>query len=119
MSRNQRLGFLGVAAVIAVVAVVVVLIVGGGSDSSTSSGEVPTLKTGKVTKMEFKQGDTVRFKVVSDKAQEVHVHGYNLMKDTVPGKPIEFSFKGTINGIFVVEFEESGEQIGELRVDPK
>ena len=77
------------------------------------------LQAGKVTKMEFTEGDTIRFQVESDEAQEVHVHGYDLMKDTVPGKPITFSFKATITGIFEVEFEESGEQIGELRVDPK
>jgi heme/copper-type cytochrome/quinol oxidase subunit 2 len=146
MSRNQRLGFLAIAAVIAVVAVIV--LAGGGSDdkgtnakatatptatateTATEAGtETPTptptakplprLVAGKVTKMEFEQGDTVRFQVASDEAQEVHVHGYDLMKDTVPGKPITFSFKASITGIFEVEFEESGEQIGELRVDPK
>jgi hypothetical protein len=144
MSRNQRLGFLALAAVIAVVAVIV--LVGGGSDDNGSNAKatatatatatetatqagtetptptakpVPVLRAGKVTKLEFEQGDTIRFQVVSDKAQEVHVHGYDLMKDTVPGKPITFSFKGSITGIFVVEFEETGEQIGELRVDPK
>ena len=152
MSRNQRLGFLGVAALIAVVAVIV--LASGGSDDGDSgsnanatatptaaetatptetAGETPTetptptptpkplpvLRAGKVTKMEFTGGQTIRFQVVSDEAQEVHVHGYNLMKDTVPGKPITFSFKASITGIFEVEFEESGEQIGELRVDPK
>jgi FtsP/CotA-like multicopper oxidase with cupredoxin domain len=145
MSRNQRLGFLAIAAVIAVVAVIV--LVGGGSDDEGTNAKatatptatatetateaatetptptatakpLPLLKAGKVTKLEFKQGDTIRFQVASDEAQEVHVHGYDLMKDTVPGKPITFSFKASITGIFVVEFEESGEQIGELRVDP-
>jgi FtsP/CotA-like multicopper oxidase with cupredoxin domain len=146
MSRNQRLGFLAIAAVIAVVAVIV--LAGGGSgdngsnakatatptatatETATEAGTetptptptakpLPVLRAGKVTKLEFKEGDTIRFQVASDKAQEVHVHGYDLMKDTVPGKPITFSFKASITGIFVVEFEETGEQIGELRVDPK
>ena len=49
----------------------------------------------------------------SDEAQEVDVDGYDLMKDTVPGKPTTFSFKASITGIFEVEFEESGQQIGE------
>ena len=52
-------------------------------------------------------------------AQEVHVHGYDMLKEIVPGKTITFSFKASITGIFEIEFEKSGEQIGELRVDPK
>ena len=151
MSRNQRLGFLGIAAVIAVVAVIV--LTSGSDDSGTQASQetatptatetatatetgtatptptptptpkpkpkIPVLSTGQVKELEFTEGETIRFAVRSDTAQEVHVHGYDLLKETVPGKPITFSFKATITGIFEVEFEESGEHIGELRVDPK
>ena len=47
------------------------------------------------------------------------MHGYDLMKDVEPGETITMSFKATITGIFEIEFEDAGEQIGELRVDPK
>jgi hypothetical protein len=143
VSRNQRLSFLGIAAVIAVIAIVV-LAGGGGDDkpaqtatparateSATATGTataaatatpkpaVPVLRAGQVKRIEVKEGDTVRFAVRSDGAEEVHVHGYDLKKDIEPGKPVTFSFKATITGIFEVEFEHSGEQIAELRVEPK
>jgi heme/copper-type cytochrome/quinol oxidase subunit 2 len=78
----------------------------------------PLLTGGKVTKLEAKQGDTVRFRVRSAEAEEVHVHGYDISKDLEPGKTETMSFKATITGIFEIEFEHAGEQIAELRVDP-
>jgi hypothetical protein len=117
VSRSQRLAFLAVAVVIAVVAVIVL---SGGKDDSgqdATSGDV-VLEAGSVKKITAKEGQTIRFSVRSDKTQEVHVHGYNLMKDAAPGKPAEFSFKATITGRFEIEFEESSTQIGELTVNP-
>jgi hypothetical protein len=74
--------------------------------------------SGKVTKLRFTQGDTVRFRVRSDVADHVHVHGYDLMKDVEPGKTITFSFPAEITGIFEIELEDRGEEIAQLRVDP-
>lgn len=146
MSRAQRFTFLGVAAVIAVLAVV---LIGGDKDESdtpTTSQTTPTptpdepdpddtptptptatptpeppplLEGGKVTKLRFTEGDTVTFRVVSDVPEEVHVHGYDIAKDLEPGKVATMSFKGDITGIFEIEYEHAGEQIGQLRVDPK
>jgi hypothetical protein len=97
-----------------------------GSEASPEPTETPekpappTLVAGKVTKMRFTEGELVRFRVKSDDvADEVHVHGYDLMKDIEPGQTISFQFPATITGIFEVEFEDAGEQIGQLRVDPK
>jgi len=118
VSRTQRLVFLGVAVVIAVVAIIV-LAGRGGDEGGTTTANV-TLKAGSVQKIEAKEGDTVSFQVESpDKTQEVHVHGYNLMQDAGPGKPAKFSFKANITGRFEIEFEEAGQQIGELTVNPK
>ena len=61
----------------------------------------------------------MRFRVHSDVPEEVHVHGYDIPKDIEAGQTITVSFKATITGIFEIEFEHSGEQIAELRVDPK
>ena len=54
----------------------------------------------------------------SDVDEEVHVHGYDIAKDHRRGKTITMSFKATIPGIFEIEFEHAGEQIGELKVEP-
>jgi FtsP/CotA-like multicopper oxidase with cupredoxin domain len=147
MSRAQRFTFLGIAAVIAVLAVI--LIGGGEDESetpTTTSQTTPTptpdepdpddtptptptatptpeppplLEGGEVTKLRFTEGDTVRFRVVSDVPEEVHVHGYDIAKDLEPGKVVTMSFKGDITGIFEIEYEHAGEQIGQLRVDPE
>jgi hypothetical protein len=55
---------------------------------------------------------------VSDTADEIHVHGYDLMKDVTKGGTIAFSFKGKIDGVFEVELEKRGQQIAELEVKP-
>ena len=84
----------------------------------TPKPKPPLLKGGKVTRLEFKEGDTVKFRVVSPVAEEVHIHGYNIAKDLEPNKEITVTFKATIEGIFEIEYEHAGEQIGELRVEP-
>ncbi len=56
--------------------------------------------------------------VRSDVADEVHVHGYDLMKDVAPGAPAVISFKATIPGRFEAELEQRGLQIAELTVKP-
>jgi len=149
MSRSQRFTFLGIAAAIAVVAVVVILAAGGddedtGTPSSATQTATPTptqdeaspqetetptptptaepvplLKAGKVTRLEFKEGDTIKFRVTSEEDEEVHVHGYDIARDIGAGETISMSFKATIEGIFEIEFEHAKEQIGELRVEPK
>jgi hypothetical protein len=146
VSRAQRLTFLAIAAAIAVVAVIVLVLAGGDGEETAGSGaqatatatateapgatatatatatakpEPPLVTTdGEITKLRFKQGDTVEFRVRSDVADEVHVHGYDLMKDVEPGQTITFSFPADIPGIFEIELEGAGRQIAQLRVDP-
>src|SRR5688572_13882850 len=48
---------------------------------------IPTLVPGVVRELEAEQGETVRFRVVSPRPDEVHVHGYDLLKDVGPGDP--------------------------------
>ena len=137
MSRAQRLTFLAIAAVIAVAAVIVLAVAGGDDEQEATSAqgtatatpgatatptpkpESPLLAPGEVAKLRFQQGDTVRFRVRSDVADHVHVHGYDLMKDVEPGKTTAFSFPADITGIFEIELEDAGEQIAQLRVDPR
>jgi hypothetical protein len=124
MSRTQRLTYFGIAALVAVVAVVVILVAGGGSDSGGSDNAAttgaPLLTQDKgVTKLRYTKGDQVRFRVRTKDADEVHVHGYNIEKETQPGKTLTISFKATINGIFEIELHHTDAQIGQLTVNPK
>jgi hypothetical protein len=108
---------------------------GGGSDddarSETGTTETqpaaPAVRTvrvvngqpqGGVRRLEYKKGDRIRFKVESDVADEIHVHGYDLMKDVTAGGSASFSFTATIEGRFEIELEDAGTQIAELEVDP-
>jgi hypothetical protein len=98
-----------------------------GTATSTQPAAPPAPRTvrvvgakpqGGVQKLSFDKGDQIRFRVVSDTADEIHVHGYDLMKDVPAGGSVSFSFKGSIDGRFVVELENHGEQIAELDVQP-
>jgi FtsP/CotA-like multicopper oxidase with cupredoxin domain len=148
MSRAQRFTFLAIAVVIAVIAVILLSSAGGGDDevaatptaaptataeagtdatatpqetpeaTPTPKPQPPLIGPGKVTELEFKEGDQIVFLARADGPEEVHVHGYDIAKD-VDTEPVRFSFPATITGIFEIELENSGEQIAELRVDPK
>jgi hypothetical protein len=97
---------------------------GEGGATTTAKPATPTVHVvdakpqGGVQKLNFNKGDQIRFTVVSDTADEIHVHGYDLMKDVTKGGSVTFDFKGSIDGRFVVELEDHGEQIAELDVQP-
>ena len=148
MSRSQRLTFLGLAALVAIVAVVILVVAGGSGDSTdeqaaaptatatatpeaqqASPGETPTatpttdpgplLTAAKEQEIDATEGDTVRFRVKADEAEEVHVHGYNIEKEIPAGETVAISFKATITGIFEIEFHHSGATLARLKVEPK
>jgi hypothetical protein len=61
-------------------------------------------------------GSPVRIEVTADVADEVHVHGYDLMVDTVPGQPVTVEFTADIPGVFEVELEGSKLPLTRLQV---
>jgi hypothetical protein len=73
---------------------------------------------GGVQKLEYNAGDQIAFRVESDVADEIHVHGYDLMEDVEAGGSVDFSFPAEIEGIFEVELEGRKEQIAEIQVNP-
>ena len=64
------------------------------------------------------QGRTVVVTVTSDVADEVHVHGYDLMADVAPDAPATIRFTADAPGRFEIELENTGVQIAELEVRP-
>jgi plastocyanin len=95
-----------------------------GPESASMGGKVPTIvirggePVGGIEELEYDAGDEIRFEVTSDVADEVHVHGYDLMQDVSAGDTVSFDFPAEIEGIFEVELEGRREQIAELRVNP-
>lgn len=94
---------------------------GGGPTAETS---VPTIivkdgePVGGVAEIAVGAGEDVRFKVSSDQAEEIHVHGYDLAQTVPAGGTVEFDFPAELEGIYEVELEKLGVQIAELRVEP-
>jgi len=65
------------------------------------------------------KGDRVRIQVSSpDTTDEIHLHGYDLMRDLKAGGRVRFSFDATADGIYEIELEGAGTQIGKLVVEP-
>jgi hypothetical protein len=100
----------------------------GGVDGKPKRGasepKVPTIEVkggqpvGGVRELSFESGDEARFRVESDVAEHVHIHGYDVIRDIAPGRPVTFEFPADIEGVFEVELEDSHVQIAELEVSP-
>lgn len=71
-----------------------------------------------IIRAEAHKGEPVVVVVRSDVADEVHVHGYDLMADVAPGKPVRIEFTATLTGRFEIELEGRGKQIAQLTVLP-
>lgn len=77
-----------------------------------AGGEV----TGAESRVSVKLGEKVVLRFTSDVAEEIHVHGYDLYTDLVPGVPAEITFTADIPGSFEVELHEAGRPLYQLRV---
>ena len=73
---------------------------------------------GGIARDSVKRGRIVVIRVTSDVADEVHVHGYDLMADVAPGQPVTIRFTADTPGIFEIELEELHVQIAQLEVRP-
>jgi hypothetical protein len=147
MSGRQRFTFLAIAVAIAVVAIIVLAdsseddtepdqaaatptatpeaspaeeetATPTATPTPTPRPQPPLLTAGRVRELEYTEGETIRFRVRSDVAEEIHVHCYDITRDVPAGETISVSFKASITGICEVEFHGSGEPIAELRVEP-
>jgi hypothetical protein len=73
---------------------------------------------GGVARLDYKRGERIRFTVVSDTADEVHVHGFDLAKDVAANATVRFDFRADIEGVYEVELESAHVQIAEIRIEP-
>jgi hypothetical protein len=124
MSSNTIRALGGVAVVIVAILLLIVLKNDSGNTTTTDGGKVTTIviKHGKpvggIAQLTYNEGERVRFKVDSDVSDEVHMHGYDIMKDVRAGGSVSFDFPATLEGVFEAEFEGRKEQILELTVNP-
>ncbi|HET7418576.1 MAG TPA: hypothetical protein VFJ61_13220 [Solirubrobacterales bacterium] len=118
-----------VGAALVVVAVVLLIVLSGGSNDSskpTEAGKVPTVvvdqqgePVGGVQELVYNKGDQIHFKVKVPFEEEIHLHGYDVMKE-VPkgGGTVTYDLPAEIEGVFEAELEGRGKQIVELEVEP-
>jgi len=62
-------------------------------------------------------GSEVRLEVTADRADEVHLHGYDRKVDIEPGTPAVLEFQADTPGVFEVELEEAALKLVELQVE--
>jgi len=134
MSDRLRIG-VGLVVVIAAVVLFIVLHGGGGSSDSggkqlTVNGKavsgVPTIRlrggkpVGGVEQFQVDSGGRIRFRVTSDVAGEVHVHGYYFLKPINVGGSVSFGFPANLEGGFEVELHHGGgeDTIADLKGEP-
>jgi heme/copper-type cytochrome/quinol oxidase subunit 2 len=142
MSRSSRI--LAVLGALVVLVIAFFALSPGGSDkpattTTTARGSAPgpptttaaaspnlatiVVRSGKpvggVQKITVNKGDRVAIQVSSpDTSDEIHLHGYNLKRNLKGGGLVRFDFKANADGIYVIELEGSGTQIGQLVVNP-
>jgi hypothetical protein len=122
VQRNQRIALLSAAAVVIVVGLIIAISSGGSSKHTptTRSAHVFVVgckPEGGINKIDVHQNDTLNLAVSSDCADEIHVHGYNYHKTVPANGTVNFNFKATITGTFVIELESRSEQIASLSVN--
>ena len=67
-------------------------------------------------RVEVELGSVVAVMVTSDTAEEVHVHGYDILRAVSDGHPAHFAFNTEIPGVFEVELEGSGRLLLQLQI---
>ncbi len=124
MNSNTTRALVGAGIVIVAVVLLIVLKSNNSDSSATTTKGVTTIvikngePAGGVAQLTYNKGEEVRFKVDSDVSDEVHMHGYDIMKDVKAGGSVDFDFPATIEGVFEAELEGRKEQILELTVNP-
>jgi hypothetical protein len=72
-----------------------------------------------VTELTAYEGDSITLTFDADKAEEIHLHEYDLQFEPAPGKPDTKTFQATITGSHEYELEASSRHLGNLIVQPR
>ena len=144
MSRNQRAGLIVGAVVVLVAAFLLIrptdedkspkpasspqtrsTTPGRTAEAKPAKPPTPTVEirdgkpAGGVKTIEFTSGDSAEIDVKSNKAGEVHLHGYDIEKPVQPGKTTVLRFKAKIEGIFTLEDHDSDAELAKVKVSPQ
>jgi hypothetical protein len=116
----------GGAVVVVIAIVLLVALKGNDSSETTDGGKLQTITVDKaghpvggIKQLTYNKGEQILFEVKVPFAEEIHLHGYDVMKD-VPagGGSVKYDLPANIEGVFEAELEGRKEQIIELTVHP-
>ena len=68
---------------------------------------------GGVQEIRAAKGDTIQIAVAVDRADEIHLHVYDITREAAPGRPARFKFRADIEGVFEIESHEAEHAGGE------
>lgn len=83
--------------------VVAITVAGGQASGDTGRVEVPV-------------GTTVRLTVTSDAADQVHVHGYDLVAPVSPGQATQLEFVADRPGVYEIELHDARQVVTRLQI---
>ena len=81
-------------------------------DVQVTGGQV----TGDTGRVPVPLGKPVTLVVTSDAPDELHLHGYDVTAELVPGQPAEVAFDATVPGVFELELHDAGTVLLTLQV---
>lgn len=113
----------GVAAfVLAIGCTLVPLASGAATKQPTATVIAITVTKGRpvggIKRPSVKKGTVVRFVIKTDRGKEVHLHGYNLERTVVKGKPVVMQFTAKLAGRFELELHDPDALLAQLSVKP-
>jgi ABC-type glycerol-3-phosphate transport system substrate-binding protein len=79
---------------------------------------VKSVPKGGIQRPTVQKGDKVVLVVRTDSGEAVHLHGYNIEKPVVPGKPVRMPFTANIAGRFEVELHPTDALLAVIEVKP-
>jgi hypothetical protein len=97
---------------------------GGETTPATPAAQVITIRVvdgqpqGGIQRPTIDQGDKVVLVVRTDSGEAVHLHGYNIEKEIVPGQPLRLPFTANIAGRFELELHPTDTLLAVLEVQP-
>ena len=86
------------------------------ADQTVTVEVVAGAPVGGYQRVEADRGSVVALLVTVDTADELHVHGYDILRAVSDGNPAHFAFTAEIPGVFEVELHDSGRLLVLLEV---
>lgn len=71
---------------------------------------------GGIRRPTLKKGTLVRIVVKTNAGSEVHLHGYDIEREVVKGKPVVMQFKAKLTGRFELELHDPDALLAQLTV---